>query len=564
MVPIPCNHYRRRVTAVTTSMKPTTFLCGFLGIAFSALAQAQYQQFESLAFPPGTQLFYVDKTWGDNGNEGSALDPWRDLSVAYAQLPAAMEALGVDGPAALIVAPGYYAPSTGETFPIAMEPNFFICGTDAHTTILALEEGTLNTSVFEFGASLAAGRVFSRDDGPYLQRLTIRNTGSIDPKTELPDFSQPNLVGWGIRLGAPQGDNCVPARPVLNQLIIYGFNIAVGGEYVGPEIIDSTILANNLGLWAADNQGLANPCCGGFWDVSNSLVNGNFQGDLTNIDGANVTFTSFDVAVNNNCIGPGSTVPIPAPTQGLGTTNPDYQPGPDYPLVEAGFVNPPVVLPAPVPLAPEEFDLRLMANSPLRQITFPWNFGIASPNLWDGEGFMNLRMELLAGAVTCIGADQFNTARSGPLMRSIVAGTSTFPITLDVTRVGVFTGSPISQVELRVTPLGTSTSPVWALTTLETPVLNPLDPSGTSYIAPWLTNPYAPALPGYVFQGIVGLGNPVLYQTDVLASSAPEQLVTVNVTQLNFPLTLQVGFLEFLPNGDIGITWSNGQSHRTP
>jgi len=519
---------------------------GLVAAALAPLASAQFTQTSSLAYPPGTVFFFVDKELGNNANGGSATDPWRDLSTGYANMLSAMSAFPTT-PAALIVAPGYYAPSSGESFPLDVVPLRFIGGENAHTTIVSLES---NAGIaFRFNGSLAAGAVYSRNDGPYLERLTIRNT-------EPTDFSQILLAGDAIRLNAPPADVCQPTRPVLNQLIIYGFNFAIRGEFVGPLVVDSTIVRNNTGLFASPNGGAAGPCCGDRWDVINSVVSGNSARDLANMALGNVTFTSFDDALTQNCVNPQG-VTVLTPTQGTGTTNPDYVAGPDYPAVlEPTFVSaPPLVSPTPNPVT--EFDMRLLAASPLRADGAWATTPILGQPLWDAEGFMNLRLELTATTNADIGADQFNSLRVGPLTRVFTGGGS-----LGLTRAGIDLGAPNSLVDMVSTPLGTSQPVVLAIPVLTTPVPHPVL-TGV-FIAPFSTTPgVIPSGGGLVFQELFGIVGPVTLGATTMASTSVEVNIPLVVTVTGLPLTMQMGYVEVLPSGDISTTFSNGQKFVT-
>lgn len=559
-------------------MRPHTprvgIFAGLLGLCLVSLAEAQYAQFPSMDFPTGTQLFYVDKYVGDNGNTGGVNDPWQDLGFAYTQMVAVMNEEAPESPSALIVAPGYYAPSTGEAFPIGMEPLRFIAGTDANTTIVALE-GT--GSVFNFlSMDPKNPRIFAREDGAYLQRLTIRNTGIFAPDLASGDPESPYLriESWsalgfevypgssiGIAMAAAQdeGTACFAVQPTLLQLVMYGFTRAISGEYVGPLVLDCTIVRNQNGLWAADDAGQANPCCAVFWEVANSVVNLNTEVDLQNLSEGNVSYSSWETWATSNCVG------VVEPIRGAGSTNPDYTTD----EVTTSFIYPPQLDVLGLASFPEfdlEFDLRLVANSVLRQLgAFAGMPSSTYPVLWDGEGFMNLREDLVPGTEICIGADQFNSLRFGPLRRLFVAPPVSTPavVTLDLTRVGtyVFSSSAISEVDFVFTPLGTTEATVWAV-----PILAlPNSPSDPGYLAaPWIANPFTPASgAGFVFQGLLGITNEVPLAPIQVANTTVEAVFTLDVVVTNLNLAAQMAFVEFLPGGDIRVTYSNGQSHRT-
>jgi hypothetical protein len=515
-------------------MKHIALAFGFLAALFSGVASAQWQT-SSLPYPPNTRFFYVSKTAGDNLNDGSSASPWKDLSYAYTAMATAVAATGNPyAPAALIVEPGYYAPSNGETFPIRMRALKFISGMDAHTTIVSVEDASSEAFTF-FGRSnplLPANPLngpFRREEGPYLERLTLRNSLATDASNITPTTGRSGIYmygeSWDPTTGTYVGD-CDITQPTVAQLVVYGFNSGIRAQYAQPRVTDCTIVLNEYGLVTGGA-----PCCPD-WEVINCVVNGNTITDLVEIDAAGVQSTNFTSAtVGGTCGVDVGDVPVPGAGSNL-----------DFPFADLAFVNSQPTFYAPQNLDPE-FDFRLRANSPLRRAGhWTWASDPKRP-LWDGEGFANLRLELANTGPSDIGADQFNSFRLEPLIRIFDHASSTIR---SIAVGGPLTASQTTIINMYVTPMFATSSAVLAYPLIQDPALS------TSYLPIPLVDPLA-------FDGILAISPIVLDATAVASGVHFSDTVVSLYTPPGLPLIMQVAFVDVLPSGVVEVSLSNGQ-----
>jgi hypothetical protein len=519
-------------------MHRIALVLGFFAALFSGIASAQWQT-SSLPYPQGTRYFYVSKTAGNNANDGSVNRPWKDLSFAYEEMFRSIVNTTGDqfAPAALIVEPGYYAPSNGEQFPIEMKAFKFIGGMDAHTTIVSLEQS--GSSIFRFigrqtqsGVPDARLGPFYRTDGPYLERLTLRNSLAMDASNITPVGTsrgiEMNGQTWDPSIGFFV-NNCKIVQPTLAQLVVYGFGFGILADPAEPRIVDCTIVNNTTGLRVSGIFGCVPPCTK--LEVVNSVVNGNTV-DLFNVDQAGVSFTNFTVATAGGaCSGMGVTPPtLGGPAQ-----------NPAIPFGSLKFVNaqPPAFIPT---VLEQEFDFRLDVDSPLRHIgRWSWAPDPLTP-LWDGEGFANLRMGTTTTVRSDIGADQFNSFRLEPLFRVFDHN-----ITIQSVAVG-WPNQPgnTTGVELDVTPVSVSSPTVLAYPLYQDPSLS------TSYLPLPLFDPNS-------FDGILAIDYTILAPIPVANTTPPTSTTLYFPVPAGFPLIMQVAFVETLPSGATRISLSNGQ-----
>jgi hypothetical protein len=514
-------------------MKHIVFALGFCAALFSGVASAQWQT-SSLPYPHGTTFYYVSKTAGDNANDGSVNAPWKDLSFAYEEM--FRDVVNTTGdpyaPAALIVEPGYYAPSNGEQFPVQMKAMKFIGGMDAHTTIVSLED--TSTSIFTFvGQSSPFAPLhpvngpFGREDGPYLERLTLRNSLATDASNITPTIGRRGIymdgVSWSTSAGVWEGD-CSITQPTVAQLVIYGFNWGIRAHYAQPRVMDCTVVLNGAGL---STSGL--PCCPD-WEVVNCVVNGNTVWDLAGIGAAGVHNTNFTTTY----VSSGCGFPIALPVAGIGSN-------PAIPYASLRFVDDTALATPGISPAPE-FDFRLRVDSPLRGLG-AWSW--STPNnrpLWDGEGFANLRVELTTAGNSDIGADQFNSLRMEPLTREID------PTTNKLQKIVVGTESSVGMTKLRlqVTPVNMAQSVVLAYPLIQDPSVS------TQYLPIPLLDPLS-------FDGFLAI-SPIILAATAVPNTTPPAETTIYIEVPNgLPLVMQMAFVEFLPSGATHISLSNGQ-----
>ncbi|MBI1382520.1 MAG: DUF1565 domain-containing protein [Planctomycetaceae bacterium] len=384
-----------------------------------------WNQVGSLPYPsPAPLQFYVSKSTGNDANPGTQASPWQNLQYAYGTgIDNALTAMSLPTttPAVLIVEEGYYAPSNGETFPIVMKSRRYVVGENAHSTIVSLE-GNSNI-VFHF-----AGGDFEPDDGAYLDRLTIRNTGTAvgtEPPFAASDFwsvrdsmgmrhnpipasgaDQSAFHGLGIVVESSTPGECaqMPTAPTLANLVIYGFQIAIWDDNGAPQLLSSTVAGNWIGLGQFDQA-----CCTD-WTVRNCILVGNYT-DMEGIAAQSVSFSSFETALP----GFGLNCGLP-PVAGVNGNQ-------NFSLGAVAFVQP---QPSPLPsasLIEAEFDLRLTALSAVRGQgvwTLPYT---SSAPVYDAEGFANPRVDTWWGALNTassdMGADQFNEFRLQTLARRL-------------------------------------------------------------------------------------------------------------------------------------------------
>jgi hypothetical protein len=512
--------------------------------AFHGSALAQWQA-SSLPYPPGTTFYFVSKTAGDNVNgNGSVNAPWRDISFAYPAMVADVIAQTGNpyAPAALIVEPGYYAPSTGESYPIRMQANKFIGGVDAHTTILSLDQEVGQNLIFEFLGNRAQAAAtndprfgpFAQDDGPYLERLTLRDTAPLDASNIAPRGTTRGIGLFSQTIDPVTGllvADCDFMNPMVAELVIYGFHWGIKAEYARARVTDCTIALNDVGI---ETGGV--PCCPE-WDVVNCVVNGNSVLDLNEIDAGGVLFTNFTTAaVGNLCVPPDvGALPENTATQ-PGSTNPALA------FATLGFVDP-VAMPLAPGILEFEFDFRLTAASPLRGMG-AWGPGPAPFRpFWDAEGFANLRLELTSAGPSDIGADQFNSFRITPFTRRF---DPTVP-TIDSVRVGFDNGLGSANFDLVVTPETTTQPLVFAVPLIQDPVFS------LAFLPTPLVNPT-------LFDGFLAI-LPTTFPFTLVPGTPPQETAIPFSAPNNFPLVMQFAFLEFLPSGALRIVISNGQRH---
>lgn len=346
-------------------------------LLIAAAAVGQTFDDSNLPLPPGIQRVYVDAMRGDDANDGSSpvvgvppVGPKRSITNAYASLA------GNPAPAVVVVSDGIYAPSNGESFPIFMRDNHLIMGRNAHTVIVDGEGA--GGEAFRL---LAGAQSFDHSDGPYLQRLSIRNFNA------------------GIRVGGPDG-MCHLCAPTFEALVMYNNGYGIYGETAEVWVFDCTITQNTIGIYK--HVPMVQDCC--VWIVTNTIVIGNVNTDLWNFDELEVTYCDIDPA---NCFIDNFAI------EHCGWTLPkvDASPTNNVNKFPVGFVQnaPSGNLPATGLL--EEFDFRLLPTSGVI------GKGISTGALWDGEAMGNFRDGPLRNRAIDIGADQYNALRVGPLAR---------------------------------------------------------------------------------------------------------------------------------------------------
>lgn len=349
----------------------------------AAFAQAPLP-LSNLPVPAGIAVRYVSIVGGANVSaQGTPLWgtlpqlAYRNLSFAYNDIVAY-----VPGPVMLIVEDGIYSHTDqDESFPIFMDKEKIIMGRNAHTVIV--EAGSADAFRFN-GAPLNndPGGPFHHGDGPYLQRLTVRNSSA------------------GIRMTHPPGA-CQLVEPTFEALVMYGNGVAIASEGSSPWIYDCTITKNFTGL----DKGLYRDedCCP--WSIVNTICIDNTNYDMKNIHRAEISYSDFDdtkCTLNNIAL---TVCNYEYPV----VNDPAY--GRNVKINPVGFVAPTggATLASGIVA---EFDFRLLNGS-----GGVIGLGTSTGALWDGEGLGNFRDGPIRNRAIDIGADQFNDLRVGPLAR---------------------------------------------------------------------------------------------------------------------------------------------------
>ena len=230
----------------------------------------------SIGANPATSNWYVDATATNPSATGSKADPFPNLSVAY---------LLADDNDRIFVAPGTYAPSTGETFPLqwgssatVSQLNIEIIGTGgAAATILDGENLTSGFGILRF-RRLASGAK--------LRGFTITNYSGTLGAIRLGSTSS------GFEAHDVEISHCVIRDSAASGIATFGASESLK--------IHSNLFLNNgdNAVWLSDISSNTNPCSGA--RAGGEVYNNTFDGNQNGIRVQGGTWSIYNNVFTNS------------------------------------------------------------------------------------------------------------------------------------------------------------------------------------------------------------------------------------------------------------------------